>query len=336
MTQTAHRHINTLEANAFIDGVYGLLNPQLGVTRGGKSFLKCLLRDATGEMPARMWSFDEAKMAEIGTAGFVWVAGQTQLYNDQMQLIVEQIRAVDVSESDLVNLLPSTNRDIDEMFGAVAALLRTLDHPAMRALAEEYLGDEAMMTDFKQAPAAVSMHHAWIGGLLEHTLQLMQLADGMLPLYPKLNRDFVLLGLFLHDMGKTIELTWTQGFDYTVDGNLIGHIVRGAIWLQVKAAVAAKRSGQRLPPDALRVLQHIVLSHHGDPAFGAAKVPSTPEAIFIAMLDNLDAKTTMALAHARPDQPIPGDARPFTDKIWALDTRLYRPDPLAADHPDAD
>jgi 3'-5' exoribonuclease len=201
-------------------------------------------------------------------------------------------------------------------------------HPAMRALAEAYLSDEEMMSKFRMAPAAMNLHHAWIGGLLEHTLQLLKLAEQMLPLYPQLNRDIVLTGLFLHDLGKTAELRWERGFDYTPDGNLIGHIVRGAIWLQFKAAVAAKQSGQKLPQEALRVLQHIIISHHGIPEYGAAKIPSTPEAIFISTLDNLDAKTQMAITCARPDVPSTTDCAEFTDKMWALDTRIYKPDPL--------
>jgi 3'-5' exoribonuclease len=156
----------------------------------------------------------------------------------------------------------------------------------------------------------------------------------MLPLYPQLNRDIVLMGLFLHDLGKTAELTWEKGFDYTTDGNLIGHIVRGAVWLQFKAAQAARLTGQKLPVDAIRVLQHIIISHHGVPEYGAAKVPATPEAIFIALLDNLDAKTQLALTAARPvGGPAIESMGPFTDKIWALDTRLYRPDPLQAQAP---
>ncbi len=329
MTQATQLEIRGIQPNTFIEGVFGLMNPQLGTTRAGKPFLKCILRDATGEMTARCWSYTEEQMPELYNAGFVLVSGHTQTYNDQVQLIIEQIKAVEVSPEDLARLLPSTNRDINEMFAETRQLLDTLDHPAMKALATAYLEDGTLMENFRQAPAAVSMHHAWIGGLLEHTLQLMHLADRMLPLYPQLNRDIVLMGLFLHDLGKTFELSWNQGFEYTADGNLIGHIVRGTILLQVKAAVAARQSGEKLPGDTLRVLQHIILSHHTEPEYGAAKRPSTPEAIFVAMLDNLDAKTTMALSHARPEEPVAGDNRAFTEKIWALDTRLFRPDPLA-------
>ncbi len=334
MTTTARPHtdIRSLPPNGYVEGVYAILNPQIGTTRAGKPYLKCLLRDATGEVTARQWSLDEAAFSELGSTGFVWAAGHTQLYNGQLQLIVEQLKPVQVGQDELAALLPSTNRNIDEMFGEVTAMLGTLGHPAVKALAEVYLADEDLMSSFRQAPAAVSMHHAYIGGLLEHTLQLLKLAEVMLPLYPRLNRDIVLIGLFLHDLAKTTELTWERGFDYTADGNLIGHVVRGAIWLQVKAALAGKQSGHRLPPDALRVLQHIILSHHGEPEYGAAKLPSTPEAIFVAMLDNLDAKTEMALSHSRPDPApvlvIEGD---FTDKVWALGTRLFKPDPLLRD-----
>lgn len=333
MAPQPHQDIKSLPPNGHVHGVYSLVNPQIGTTRGGKSYLKCILRDASGELVTRKWTFEENELTEISTTGFVWVAGHTQVYNGQTQLIVEEIKSIEVSQEELAALLPTTKYDIETMFNELRAILGGLQHPAMRALAETYLGDEQLMTGFKRAPAAVSMHHAWIGGLLEHTLQLLKLAQVMLPLYPQLNRDIVLMGLFLHDLGKTSEMTWEQGFDYTEDGNLVGHVVRGAIWLQFKAAVAAKQSGLKLPPSALRVLQHIVLSHHGVPEFGAAKIPSTPEAIFVSQLDNLDAKTAMALSHAeRPEQG--GDSQQpigFTDKLWALDTRLYRPDPLAVE-----
>jgi 3'-5' exoribonuclease len=332
MTTTPHHDIRSLQANAYIDGIYSILNPQLGTTRAGKPYLKCLLRDSTGEVAARQWTIEDGIMEQVQSTGFVWIAGHTQLYNGQVQLIIEQIRPVEVDESDLANLLPATQFNVEEMFAQVQAILGTLTHPGMKALAQTYLADEELMAGFKRAPAAVSMHHAWIGGLLEHTLQLLNLADRMLPLYPQLNRDMVLMGLFLHDLGKTAELTWEKGFNYTTDGNLIGHIVRGAIWLQVKAALAAKQTGNRLSPDALRSLQHIILSHHGEPEMGAAKLPCTPEAIFVSLLDNLDAKTAMGLAHARTGEPCAEGAsnlNEWTDKVWALGTRMFRPDTLA-------
>jgi 3'-5' exoribonuclease len=323
-----HTDIRNFTASAYVEGVYSIVNPQVGITRAGKSYLKCLLRDATGEVVTRQWSFDESALSELSSAGFVWAAGHTQLYNGQVQFIVEQIKPVEVDEEELAALVPSTSGNIDEMFQEVRSILGTLHHPAMKALADVYLADEELMASFRRCPAATSLHHAFIGGLLEHTLQLLKLADVMLPLYPVLNRDFVLMALFLHDLGKTVELSWEKGFDYTTEGNLIGHTVRGVIWLQIKAAIAAKQTGVRLPGDALRVLQHMILSHHGQLEHGAPKLPSTPEAVFVSMLDDLDAKTAMALSNADRDHPAVAEAAAFTDKVWALGTRIYRRDPL--------
>ncbi len=321
-----HMHIRDLKPGSLVDSVYSLVTPQTGVTRNGKCYFKVLLRDATGETSARKWTFEESMLGEVSSTGYARVVGRVELYSGQLQVVVDQIEPVQISREDLIALLPATSKDIPQMFTEVAALLRSLESPSMRALAEAYLSDETMMAAFRQAPAATNVHHAWIGGLLEHTHQLMQLAERMLPLYPALNRDLVLLGLFLHDLGKTAELEWERGFNYTTDGNLVGHLVRGAVWLQVKSMVAA-RSGPKVPPDALVALQHIIVSHHGQLEHGAAKLPSTPEAIFVAALDNLEAKTTLSIVAVARERLRVGNAE-FTERIWSLDTRLYRPDPL--------
>ena len=327
MNAQTHLKIRELKAGAFVEGVYSLVNPQTAATRGGKCYFKVLLRDASGEAAARKWTFDEAMLPEVSRTGYAHVSGRVEMYNGQAQIILDHIEAVEVTATDLVALLPATTKDIDLMYQAVCTLLQSMNDAGMRALAEAYLTDVAMMEAFRHAPAATNVHHAWIGGLLEHTHQLMQLADRMLPLYPQLNRDIVLLSLFLHDLGKTVELEWEKGFNYTMDGQLIGHLVRGAIWLQLKAAMAARESGIRLSPETVTVLQHVLISHHGALEHGAAKIPSTPEAIFVAMLDNLEAKTTIALHAVARDRLHPGNAE-FTERVWSLDARMYRPDPL--------
>ena len=319
-----HQRIATLADRTYVEGVYSIVNPQLAQTRANKPYLKCMIRDASGEITARAWSFDEAQFEAISGAGFVFIRGSTQAYQGQVQLILDSVEPREVSVEEMRELLPSTAKDVDAMFGRVEEMLRSMAHPAMRALAEQYLSDEALMRNFRTAPAAMSVHHGWIGGLLEHTHQLMELAERMLPLYPALNRDVVLFSLFAHDLAKTVELEWERGFSYTNEGQLVGHVVRGAVWLQVKAAAAA-RTGEKLPGEALRVLQHVLVSHHGLPEHGAAKVPATPEAIFVAMLDNLDAKSQAAITAARRDV---GHGGEWTDKVWALDTKIYRPDPL--------
>jgi 3'-5' exoribonuclease len=329
MSVMPHPFLRDLGDTGYVEGIYSIVNPQLGTTRAGKPFLKCLLRDASGEIAARKWTFDEGSIGPMSSTGFVFIRGNVQRYQDQRQLIVEEIQPATPTADELLDLLPTSKRDLGEMFEALSALLRTMEHPGMRALMEGFLGNEALMGRFRRAPAATSLHHAYIGGLLEHTLQLLSIADRILPLYPGLNRDIVLAGLFLHDLGKTMELDWEGTFNYTTEGNLLGHTVQGVIILKTIAA-RVRQQGHEIPEPALLVLQHIVLSHHGQLEFGSTKIPSTPEAIFVHHLDNLDAKTTMALAQVdRADLESRGEGgSEFTDRIWFLDTRLYRPDPL--------
>jgi 3'-5' exoribonuclease len=314
-----------------IAGEFAIINKQLGTTKDQrKYFLKCLIGDKTGQIPARMWTIDEATYSSLPTDGFVYVEGQTQAYQGELQFIIQRIRPIQPTPEQMRDLLPCSARDSEEMFAELTAILDTLKHPAVKALAKAYLDDKYLMDAFKQAPAAKSMHHAYLGGLLEHTLTLCKLADLVCPLYPKINRDIVIMGLFLHDLGKTRELVYDRAFGYSDRGELIGHIVDGAIMLHDKAHLVMREQGIRLPHGLLTVLQHIIISHHALPEFGAAKIPATPEAILVSQLDNLDAKTTMALAAARPDRANAYDlGGNFTEKQWALDTKLYKPDPLA-------
>jgi len=315
--------IDQLEANQFLEGVYAVQNCQLGQTKAGKPFIKCLLADATGRAPGRMWNASEQLFQSLPTDGFVFVSGQTQPYQGEMQIIIQEIGAVDPSPQDLQELLPRTQNDPDEMFAEVKALLGTIEHEGLAALVQQYLEDEELMEQFKMSPAAVTVHHAYLG-----TLSLLKGAERLLPLYPHVNRDIVLVGLLLHDMGKCSELSYATGFKYTDEGQLVGHVARGVIWLEAKAE-GAVANGAALPEPLINVLHHIILSHHGTAEFGALKTPSTPEAQFISLLDNLDAKMQLVLASAkRDDPPAPDNLQGhFTEKIWALETRVYRPDP---------
>jgi len=330
------RWIKDLEPAQFLDGAFSVQNCQLGQTKTGKPFIKCLLADKTGRTPGRMWNATEELFADLPTDGFVWVSGQTQPYQGEMQIIIQNIHPYEPADAELAELLPSTKHDIDQMFAEVIRLLGTIEHPAMANLVHQYLGDGELMNKFCQAPAASALHHAYLGGLLEHTLSLLRLADATVGLYPELNRDIVLMGLFLHDLGKCLELSWTNGFGYTDDGQLVGHIARGSIILHDKAKAAAEdpEGPGAMPEPIMQVLHHIILSHHGQPEFGALKIPSTPEAIFISNLDNLDAKMNLAIDGARGEAANKAQEAGngnFTEKIWALETRLYRPDPTKVD-----
>ncbi|MEO1007937.1 MAG: HD domain-containing protein [Planctomycetota bacterium] len=325
-TATTRTLIRDLAEGEHVSGPFAIINPQLGKTRTDKLYLRCLLADKSGTAPARMWSIDEQGFNRLPVEGFVWVEGDAQAYQGEMQIIIQSVDPFDPNEEMIRELLPASKQDPETMFAQLADLLGTLSHPASQRLARAFLDDEPLMAAFRTAPAAKVLHHAYLGGLLEHTLQLCTLADLTLPRYPHLDRDLVLLGLFLHDIAKTRELMYDRAFDYTDRGLLVGHIVDGVILLREKAL----QPGVDLPPQALMVLEHIIISHHGQPEFGAVKVPATPEAIFVSMLDDLDAKTEMAIVAAKRDQPGTADLRgSFTEKHWALNTRIYRPNPLA-------
>lgn len=323
--------IKDLKPSQWVEGVFAVQNCQLGRTKAGKPYIKCLLADKTGRAPGRMWNATEELFSILPTDGFVRIGGETQPYQGEMQIIIQQMNAAVPTPAELEDLLPCTKYDVEEMFAELSKMLDTLEHAGVKALAKMYLDDQELMARFKRSPAAMSLHHAYLGGLLEHTLNLLRVAEKILPLYPELNRDIVLMGLFLHDLGKCEELTWENGFGYTDDGQLVGHVARGAIWLQ-RRAEDCSLLGETVPEPVVRVLLHIILSHHGQPEFGALKIPSTPEAIFISHLDNLDAKMQMSISAARGESlKAEGIGGNFTEKIWALDTRLYRPDPTTVD-----
>lgn len=338
----ARTFIRDLKPSQYIDASFAIQNCQLGRTKQDKPYIKCLLADRTGRTPGRMWNATEETFDALPTDGFVWVQGQTQPYQGEIQIIIQQVHPYDPTPRELGELMPSTRHSVDQMFMEVSRLMGTLEHPAVAALVQKYLEDQRLMDEFCQAPAAQNLHHAYLGGLLEHTLGLLRVAEALLPLYPRLNRDIVLAGLFLHDLGKCAELQWQKGFGYTTAGQLVGHIALGARWLHEKAALCANpehddETPTPVPEPILLALEHIILSHHGQPEYGALKIPATPEAIFVAHVDNLDAKMNMALDNARPlDQdgnPLPtsnAQGGEFSEKVWALDNvRLYRPDPTS-------
>ena len=323
-------YIADFTPNQLVEGVFAVQNCQLGMTKGGKPYLKCLLADRTGRTPGRMWNASEQLIQELPTDGFVYVEGQTQPYQGEMQVIIQIIERADPRPEDLEHLLPSTKFDVEQMFAEVKRIMGSMGSPRLKALAGLYFSDAKLMASFKRAPAAQNLHHAFLGGLLEHTLSLLRLAEAVVPLYPRISRDTVLMGLFLHDLGKCVELTWETGFGYSDQGQLVGHVARGVVWLNEKVKELAV-AGTPLPPDCVHVLEHIILSHHGEPEFGALKLPGTPEAILVHMLDNIDAKMQMSLEATRPEREnaaaLGGN---FTEKVWALgNVRMYRLDPFA-------
>ncbi len=305
-----------------IEQVFVLASKQIGQTANSKLFIKAECTDATGHIHCRVWNATRDQYERLPQAGYVRVRGRVETYQGHLQLVADVIVPhEDLASLNLSELIKHTKKNVPEMYTRVKAILNQIQDKQLRALVEEFLSDGDLMKKFIIAPAAMGMHHAWIGGLLEHTASLLELAVLICPRYPDIDQDLVFAGLFLHDIAKTVELSYTAGFDYTDNGRLIGHVVQGAIWIDQKARLAEGKLGHPLRKDLVTVLQHIVLSHHGVPEFGAAVCPKTPEAILINLIDNLDAKTQMA---------VDAVAAPAEDNTWteyqkAFNTKLYRP-----------
>ena len=319
-----HLDVSDMTPGTRVDGVYAILNPQVSASRSGKPFLKCIVRDASGRVNGRMWSVEENILSSISGAAFVSLSGSCENFNDQIQLKIERIEAAEVDAEELTRLLPTSRRDIETMFGELRGILETVTDPSLRALVDAYLSDANFVGRFKHSPAAISIHHAYLGGLLEHTLQLLVAANAILGNYPELDRDVVLVGLFLHDSGKVLEFDLDR-FEYTRRGNLLGHLMDGVVMLETYSAKVRVAGGPPLTPDAKLAIQHVIASHHNRPEYGAIKRPATPEAVFCSRLDDLDAATQIALDAADRGR----DAGDFTEQIHALDgVRIYRRRPL--------
>jgi 3'-5' exoribonuclease len=313
-----------------IEDVYILTNKQLAATAQGKFFIKAFCSDRTAQVTARFWNATRDIFNAMPDGGLVRVRGRIENYQNNLQLIIEQMSAPKEGSFDIADLIPHTTKDVGQMFTRVVEICQSIQNRHLAALVHAYLDDKKLMEDFCRAPAAMSFHHAFLGGLLEHTLNAMEVADAVCKFYPLLNRDLVIAGIFLHDIAKTWELSYDVAFNYTDGGQLVGHVVKSAIWVEQKAKKAEEMLGEPIPQPLIDVIQHIILSHHGLPEFGAARTPSTPEAIAVHVIENLDAKLMMALSATRGDLGAAAEGN-WTEYVKALGGRLYRPDAAPAE-----
>ena len=256
---------------------------QVRTGRDGGRYFALTLQDHTGQIEARMWEIDEA--GEFDAGDVVKVLGEVNRFNEKLQIKVKKIRRAAEGEYDLGDFVPRSQRDIAEMWTELEGWAASLRDPDLKALVETFLNDAEIAAALKQAPAAKSMHHAWMGGLLEHILSLMGLCELAAQHYPNIDRDLLLTGVMLHDIGKLRELSWGTSFDYTLEGQLLGHITIGIGMIEKKiAAIPNFPAAKRL------LVEHLVLSHHGEYEFGSPKLPMTPEAILLSALDDVEAK----------------------------------------------
>lgn len=284
------RFVNQLSEQETVDQAFRASEKQLRPNRNGDLYLQLELSDRTGALASRMWNASEEVYRSFENGDYVQVAGKTQLFQGAMQMIVTRITRLDpaaVNEEDF-SQLPSI--EVDKLQTRLAELLRSMTNPALRNLAECFLLDEELMAKLSRAPAGVKHHHAYPGGLLEHIVNVMEVVHRIAPCYPQIERDLLLMGAFLHDLGKIDELSYDRELAYSDEGQLIGHLVMAVSMLEKKVAEAEKLSGEPVPPETVLRLKHMIVSHHGEYEYGSPKLPMTLEAVALFCLDNLDAK----------------------------------------------
>jgi len=315
----AHKFINKIEPGEVIDGIYMVKEPILRSTTRGDLYIAMFLCDRTGQLNGRMWQATEAIYKALPKPGLIHIQGRSELYQNNLQIVVNSVSVVDASKIDLQDFLARTDKDTDQMFEEVKKIVGRIKNPQLKALVGEILADAELMEKFRNSPAAVKIHHDYLGGLLEHTHNMLRVAMAILPLYPQVQADLVLVGIFLHDIGKTEELSYEMAFSYTDSGQLIGHIAQTLLMINKKAN-ALKAKGAPVDKQILDTLGHIILSHHGEYEFGSPKLPATPEAFMVYYIDDLDAKVSQVTTAIENE---PGESD-WTAWKSALQTRLYR------------
>jgi len=276
--------IKDIKGEERVGGSYLVKEKSLGKTRNGKPFIRLTLGDRTGEMEARVWEEAEKLSTLFEQGDVIEISGDAEAYRGQIQITISQLKAVkEAVEPDI--FLESAPGDPSEMLALLKEILRKVKNIHMRALMDRFLVDRHFIALFKKAPAAKNFHHNYLGGLLEHTLSVCRLATQVAAHYPKLDGDLLLTAAFLHDIGKTRELTYRLSIDYTDEGRLLGHLVLGAAMVDEKLLEL-----RNFPRDLAIRLKHLILSHHGQYEFGSPKRPKFLEAFALHLVDDLDAK----------------------------------------------
>jgi 3'-5' exoribonuclease len=309
------RAIQLLADGENLEEVYMVTDKQLRTNRTGSFYLQVELRDRTGAITARLWNANEPQFRSFNEGDFLRIKGKVQLFQGTLQVLFTQFERVDPSKVALEEFVPRVEQDINKLFDRLRQYLLKLGDPHLRALAECFLIDDAFVSAFCKSPAGIRNHHAYIGGMLEHVVTMLDVADRIAPLYPELNRDVLMMGVFLHDIGKTRELSCDTVFGYSDEGQLIGHIDIGVEILTEKIARVPDLTGEPFPRDLLLRLKHLIVSHHGSYEFGSPRLPMTPEAIALHHLDNLDAKLHSFLRDIREDKNTTSAWTPYNQSI---------------------
>ncbi|ASD62748.1 3'-5' exoribonuclease YhaM family protein [Bdellovibrio bacteriovorus] len=277
--------VQSLQDKSNVDALFLVKEKNVSVGKNGRPFMGLQLGDATGTIDARLWDRVDELAREFEIGDILKVKGLVQIFQNRKQLIVHRLERVESSTVDMAEFIPATARNAEDMMAELTQLVRSMKNDYLRQLVTDTLEDPEIRPMVLRAPAAKSIHHAWMGGLLEHILSICKIMDFMGTHYPFLNRDLLLFGAIFHDIGKVWELSYDNGISYTDRGRLIGH-------MQIACELIDKKSSRILGfSEELRdICKHIILSHHGKLEYGSPKRPKFLEAMVVAMVDDFDSK----------------------------------------------
>ena len=281
------RHENKIVTASFV-----VVSKQIKPKKSGEPYLALTLGDRSGHLEAKMWDNVEEVLDAFEQDDFLKIKGLVNKYKNRFQLTIHKLRKLGESEIEFDDYLPKTTKNIDELWQTLSNLVASFQNPHLKSLLQAFMADPDIAAAYRNAPAAKTLHHAYIGGLLDHVVSLARSCDLMCKNYPQINRDLLLSGAFLHDIGKIHELTYNRSFSYSTRGQLLGHMVIELEMLHQKTA------GIPGFPDPLKtMLEHLIISHHGQYEFGSPKLPMFPEALMLHYLDDLDSKMEAMRAH---------------------------------------
>jgi 3'-5' exoribonuclease len=273
------------QENKVVTSSFVVVTKQVKPKKTGEPYLALTLGDRTGQLEAKMWDNVEEVLDAFEQDDFLKIKGLINKYKNRFQLTIHKLRRMGDSEIDFADYLPKTTKNIGELWQTLAEYVAGFQNPHLKALIEGFMADPEIAQAYRNAPAAKTLHHAYIGGLLDHVVSLFRSCDLVCRNYPQINRDLVLAGAFLHDIGKIHELTYNRSFSYTTRGQLLGHMIIELEMLQAKLALVPD-----FPPELKTLLEHLIISHHGQYEFGSPKLPMFPEALLLHYMDDLDSK----------------------------------------------
>ncbi len=303
--------------NQAVVAFFAVTSKQLRSRKDGGQYLAATLSDRTGQIESRMWDNFAEVAAGFEQGDVVKVRAEVCRFNGRFQLNLEKLRRATPDEFELADFVPQTSKNVEEMWSALVRSVDSFSDLWLQALVRSFLDDPEIAAALREAPAAKSLHHAWLGGLLEHVVSLVGICELAARHYPEINRDLLLTGAILHDIGKLEELRWGIGFDYTLEGQLVGHITMGIAMIEKKLA-----SLPGFPPALRMLVEHMVLSHHGKLEFGSPKLPMIPEAVLLHYLDDLDAKMHTMRSEFERHEAQGGQPGEMTDWVRSMDRQL--------------